>query len=1171
MTKHILLSAAVGIFLLPTFASGQTPVSSTVEINDSTANGPSLSNTDLYGYSVASLGDLDGDGVTDIAVGSRFDDQGGNARGAVHISFLNADGSVKSTVEINSATANGPTLADSDFYGSSVSAIGDLDGDGVMDIAVGATGDDEGGNTRGAVHISFLNTNGSVKSTVEINSSTANGPSLADSDGYGQAIAALGDLDGDGVEDIAVGANGDDEGGSNRGAVHISFLDTDGSVKSTVEINSSTANGPALSDQDQFGRAVAALGDLDGDGVTDIAVGAPFDDEGASNSGAVHIAFLNANGTVKNTVEINSSTLRGPGLGVSGDEYGTSIASLGDYDGDGVTDIAVAAPIRIVGISLVGTLHISFLNADGSVKDTVEINTSTTNGPTLNSDGDTYGASIASLGDLNGDGRTDIVVGATLDDEGGINRGAVHISFLAAFAVNREIAITGNSTVIPDGSTSTNPTIGTDFGDADVDSGVVRKTFIIANSGNATLHLSGTPSVSLSGSSDFTVDTQPFKQSISGGGSLSFRIEFRPTTPLGTKTATVSIANTDLDENPYTFTIEGNAAGTEREINVTGDGRSIPSGSTSTDSSDGTDFGDAAVASGSVEQFFSIFNNGDTALNLTGNPSVTLSGSSDFRVKAQPNTQSIASGLATQFRIEFRPTTLGAKTATVSIPNNDQDENPYTFTISGNGTGTDTDGDGLVDTVDTDDDNDGIPDDQEVVDGTDSRDSSSFKLTVSTSFCSEWNGFLGLLNIAEFVNLASSTRSVESTLFSISGAEQSVSAVDVLPGAQMDLLVHDMTGFQADSYGKVCSSYSGGTAGDIDGRMVHYRMNGTETEFAFAMSFNNGLSGSVFAPFNTFQPSLDASDGSNPVVNWITILNLDDSNAQGGTLFYYGQDGSTLGSESVSIAAGARQDFAAHQFGANLVGTVEWRPTDSTAKFQARNVRYLYDNPSFGASFDGGFQLEAIRGSNQQLVLPLDTRDGSSIVEISNTKNEEVTFDVSFYGADGTTLSSQTRVLPAFGNIHIIADQILDDALGSASVKAQSDGKITATVMQYGRTDTNAIKYLYGIHGKQALGSVLRGTYNNFLDQGCRLLIVNSSSTAQNASISMRRFDGTDVLSGETVALPANGTVESDVCANDSSNTLGVVSVQPDNANTIVSTVIRLGNEDSYRFPTPVR
>ena len=227
-----------------------------------------------------------------------------------------ADGDVTSTVEINSSTTNGPTLTNSDQFGMSVANIGDLDGDGVNDLAVGANGDDDGGANRGAVHIFFMNTDGSVDSTVEINDSTANGPTLADDDRFGRSIANIGDLDGDGVNDLAVGANGDDDGGGNRGAVHIIFMNTDGSVDSTVEINDSTTNGPTLADDDRFGRSIANIGDLDGDGVNDLAVGANLDDDGGDDRGAVHIMFVE--GTLPPSTSTDSTSTDSTSTGGGG-------------------------------------------------------------------------------------------------------------------------------------------------------------------------------------------------------------------------------------------------------------------------------------------------------------------------------------------------------------------------------------------------------------------------------------------------------------------------------------------------------------------------------------------------------------------------------------------------------------------------------------------------------------------------------------------------------------------------------------------------------------------------------------------------------------------------------------------------------------------------------------
>ena len=240
--------------------------------------GPGLLSGDTLGSDIASIGDLDGDGVTDLVVGASNDGPTGGGcggSGAVYVLFMNPNGTVKSKQKISNGAGNfGMPLQAGDCF-AAVDTVGDLDGDGVTDLAVGAFLDDDGFFDAGAVYIIFLNPNGTVKSVQKISATQGGfGGFLSQQDLFGQSVAGIGDLDGDGNPDIAVGA-GDAEGAlfSNAGAVFIMFLNMNGTVKSVQKISTSAGGFGAVTAGSQFGGSVANVGDVDGDGVTDLAVG----------------------------------------------------------------------------------------------------------------------------------------------------------------------------------------------------------------------------------------------------------------------------------------------------------------------------------------------------------------------------------------------------------------------------------------------------------------------------------------------------------------------------------------------------------------------------------------------------------------------------------------------------------------------------------------------------------------------------------------------------------------------------------------------------------------------------------------------------------------------------------------------------------------------------------
>jgi len=330
-------------------------------------------------------------------------------------------------------------LHEADLFGIGAAALGDLDGDGVTELAVGAYFDDDGGPDRGAVWILFLNTDGTVKGQQKISSTEGNfvGP-LHDSDLFGWSVAGLGDLDGDGTRDMAVGAWLDDDGGFelDMGAVYILFLEPDGTVDHQQKISPVQGGFTgALDFGDRFGTSLAVLGDLDGDGTTDMGVGSLYDDDGGSNCGSAWICFLKPDGTVKGQQKI--SNLQGGLVGPLQEEsrFGYSGAPLGDINLDGIPDVAFGATLDNDGGLWRGAVWLLALGTDGTVKKERKI--SSTQGGLVGplEDYDVFGRSIANLGDLDGDGRTDIAVGATGDDDAkglavGEDRGAVYVLLL---------------------------------------------------------------------------------------------------------------------------------------------------------------------------------------------------------------------------------------------------------------------------------------------------------------------------------------------------------------------------------------------------------------------------------------------------------------------------------------------------------------------------------------------------------------------------------------------------------------------------------------------------------------------------------------------------------------------------------------------------------------------
>jgi hypothetical protein len=363
-------------------------------------------------------GDINGDGIIDLVIGARSDDDGETDAGAVYILFMNNNGTVQSNQKISMLEGGfTDTLTANNFFGYGVAGIGDYDNDNIPDIAVSAPA-----ASNRALYIIHLNSNGTVKNYVKNSNIIA------------QGLSAVGDLNNDGRIDLVACDPGSDLGGINRGAINILFLDNTSHViaNNTVTISSTLGGfGTGLVDGDMFGgREVAMLGDIDSDGTLEMAVGAFKSDGG---KGAVWILSLDStNYNVVSKIKITeglsgfSDTLT-TGLnpnGSSGAQFGHAMCAPGDLNGDGVPDLITGANQQNTGDG-----YILYLKNDKTVKTYTKIN-ETQGGFNLNfSPGseERFSRSISFIGDLRGDGTIAVNVG------GGVGAGGTGSLYLLFF------------------------------------------------------------------------------------------------------------------------------------------------------------------------------------------------------------------------------------------------------------------------------------------------------------------------------------------------------------------------------------------------------------------------------------------------------------------------------------------------------------------------------------------------------------------------------------------------------------------------------------------------------------------------------------------------------------------------------------------------------------------
>ena len=309
---------------------------------------------DYSGTSVSSAGDVNGDGIDDLIIGATGADPNGSQSGQSYVVFGKSTG-LSPTLDLS--TLNGTNgfilngIATYDFSGNSVSSAGDVNGDGIDDLIIGAFGASPNGSQSGQSYVVFGNSTG-WGATLDL--STLNGTNgfaingIAANDLSGNSVSSAGDVNGDGIDDLIIGARDADPNGSSSGQSYVVFGNSTGF---SATLNLSTLNGTngfilnGIAIFDQSGISVSSAGDVNGDGIDDLIIGATGADPNGSSSGQSYVVFGNSTGF---SATLNLSTLNGTnGFAINGiavfDNSGRSVSSAGDVNGDGIDDLIIGA------------------------------------------------------------------------------------------------------------------------------------------------------------------------------------------------------------------------------------------------------------------------------------------------------------------------------------------------------------------------------------------------------------------------------------------------------------------------------------------------------------------------------------------------------------------------------------------------------------------------------------------------------------------------------------------------------------------------------------------------------------------------------------------------------------------------------------------------------------
>ena len=408
--------------------------------------------SDRSGWSVSAAGDVNGDGFDDFLIGAPFADPNSNSSAGETYVVFGQDGSITPfAASLNLSALDGSNgfvingIDALDRSGGSVSAAGDVNGDGIDDILIGAEeGDPNGNSEAGESYVVFGQDDSITPFAASLNLSALDGSNgfvingIDAGDFSGRSVSAAGDVNGDGIDDILIGAEGANPNGiGGAGESYVVFGQNDSITPFAASLDLSALDGSngfvinGVDRSDASGWSVSAAGDINGDGIDDILIGAVFNRQGPADPGRSaesYVVFGQDDSVTPFTASLNLSSLDGSNgfvINNIGREIAGSnpyVSAAGDFNGDGFDDILIGAPRA--DNNGAGESYIIFGQDDSVTPFAASLSPSAlngTNGMTISGidAGDNSGERVSAAGDVNGDGIDDILIGANEADPNG--------------------------------------------------------------------------------------------------------------------------------------------------------------------------------------------------------------------------------------------------------------------------------------------------------------------------------------------------------------------------------------------------------------------------------------------------------------------------------------------------------------------------------------------------------------------------------------------------------------------------------------------------------------------------------------------------------------------------------------------------------------------------------